>query len=253
MSAWYENVADDVEEAAKALAGNWKHFGSFAWDRSSREAEGADESAIVYLSNRDSGCLDKSNEAHILEALEDFTTGETPDVRTESHNHWAVGHVDGIVIRCTRDGRATEAFKVLHALCLDLQGYPVLDEDDFSQRESDEADATWTNYAADEFRRELAALAPHHEALFDALPTAHLRTIWSAIAEKHLGGSEYESQDDGAHFSFWAVFGKRAGACAIDWPAVRTIILDIKADEHPMRLARKFDDARRAAETDGVK
>ena len=34
----------------------------------------------------------------------------------ESHNHWAVGHVDGFCIRVYRDGEITEAFKTYHDL-----------------------------------------------------------------------------------------------------------------------------------------
>ena len=61
--------------------------------------EDADQWAIIYSHNRDSGLLDQSNAAVIEKALEPFTEGDDPDVVFESHPHWAVGHVDGFSIR----------------------------------------------------------------------------------------------------------------------------------------------------------
>jgi hypothetical protein len=253
---WYSDIAaSDVETAAKKLAGNWRSFESFHWHSDARPAD-AENCAIVYLSNRDADCLTQSNAAAIKDALSEFTgwmrdpyDGYKFDVEEQSHNHWAVGHVDGIVIRCIGpDGKATPAFRVLYELAEKLDTYPVLDEDDFSQRESDEADETWDSFACSEFRRALHNLAPHHEGLIDAIPVGHLRTIWRAIAEeKNLcGGPEYESNEGGAYFPFDAVFGARAPRhMRVTWPDVRRIILDVKADQHPMRLARKFDAARK--------
>ena len=57
--------------------------------------------------------LDQSNADAIAEAMEPFTDGDDPDVVMESHDHWAVGHVDGFTIRVYRDGEITEAFKHL--------------------------------------------------------------------------------------------------------------------------------------------
>ena len=48
--------------------------------------------------------------------MEPFTDGDDPDVVFESHDHWAVGHVDGFSIRVYRDGEITEAFKTYHDL-----------------------------------------------------------------------------------------------------------------------------------------
>ena len=60
-----------------------------------RDLDDPDNWAIIYTHNRDSGLLDQSNADAIAEAMEPFTDGDDPDVVMESHDHWAVGHVDG--------------------------------------------------------------------------------------------------------------------------------------------------------------
>ena len=67
--------------------------------------------------------------------MEPFTDGDDPDVVLESHDHWAVGHVDGFSIRVYRNGEITEAFKTYHDLMEQMDGYPILDEEDYSERE----------------------------------------------------------------------------------------------------------------------
>ena len=104
--------------------------------------------AIVYTHNRDSGLLDQSNADAIAEAMELFTDGDDPDVVMESHSHWAVGHVDGFSIRVYRNGEITEAFKTYHHLSEQLDDYPILDEEDYSNREHEAtleniSDAAW--------------------------------------------------------------------------------------------------------------
>lgn len=124
----------DIDEAAKAAAGNWKKFDSFVWWRA-REIEDAGCHTIIYTHHRDSGLLDQSNAAAIAKALEPFTDGDDPDVTAESHNHWAVGHIDGFAIRVFREGQITDAFRTYHELAERMSDYPVLDESDYSERE----------------------------------------------------------------------------------------------------------------------
>ena len=249
--AWYDQfTSGHVEDTAKALAGNWRHFESFGWS-SDAQPDDADQCAIFYLSNRDSGILDASNEACILEALKPYTgwmrdpiDGHTFDVETCSHGHWAVGHVDGIVIRVYRDGEITEAFRELHGLACALSDYPVLDDSDLSDREYEAENEAWGQAygGARNFRKALTALAPWHEALFNVMTDDRLYTIWRAICEKREGGSTCEHSVEGVYFPIDRVFEGRG---AMTWPEVRTLILDLRADEGPTRLARKFDAARR--------
>lgn len=137
----------DLEDAAKKAAGNWQRFDSFVWFRD-RDVEDADQWAIIYTHNRDSGLLDQSNASVISKAMVPFTEGNDPDVVMESHSHWAVGHVDGFSVRVfDGDGEITEAFRKYHELAEAMDGYP-LDESDYSERELEAtleniADAAW--------------------------------------------------------------------------------------------------------------
>jgi hypothetical protein len=146
-----------LEDAAKQAADNWQQWTCFCWDRE-REISDLNAWAIIYTHNRDSGLLDQSNAAAIAQALEPFTEGDDPDVVFESHDHWAVGHVDGFSIRVYRDGQITDAFKTYHDLMEQMDGYPVLDDEDYSRREYEATlenltDAAWrvkTEYALPE-------------------------------------------------------------------------------------------------------
>jgi len=137
-----------LQEAAEQAAGNWQDFTCFVWYRD--DIDDAENWAIIYTHNRDSGLLDQSNAAVIATAMEPFTEADDddPDVVFESHNHWAVGHVDGFSIRVFKNGEITDAFRNYHELAERLADYPILDEEDYSRREYEAtveniADAAW--------------------------------------------------------------------------------------------------------------
>ncbi len=135
----------DLESAAKLAAGNWLEFHCFIWNRQPKDA---DKWAIIYTHNRDSGLLDQSNASIIEKTLQPFTQGNNPDIVFESHSHWAVGHVDGFSIRVYKRGKITKAFREYHKLAKRLDDYPILDEEDYSNREYEAtfeniADAAW--------------------------------------------------------------------------------------------------------------
>jgi hypothetical protein len=123
-----------LEDAATEAAGNSKSWTCFVWDRAS-DLDQADNWAIFYTHNRDSGLLDQSNADAINKAMDSFIEGDDPDVVMESHSHWAVGHVDGFSIRVYRKGEITDAFKTYHELTERLADYPILDEEHYSERE----------------------------------------------------------------------------------------------------------------------
>jgi hypothetical protein len=128
-----------VEELAREAAGNWRKFESFAWFDKPEDAE---KWTVVYTHSRDSRLLEQSNAAAIEKAMKPFL-GRT--ARAENHNHWACGWIAGYAIRvCGRNGRVTKAFKAWCELQAKLQDYPVLDEEDYSQRE---LNATFENLA----------------------------------------------------------------------------------------------------------
>lgn len=116
-----------LEEAATQAAGNWRRFDSFAWFRDD-DITAPETWAIIYTHDRDSRLLDLSNARAVAKAMVPFTDGDDPDVVMESHDHWAVGHVDGFSIRVYRDGEITDAFKKYHDLAERLAEYPILDE-----------------------------------------------------------------------------------------------------------------------------
>ena len=136
-----------LEDAAEQAAGNWQSFECFVWDR--RNLPDGDKWAIVYTSNRDSGLIDQSNADAIDKALKPFTRGKNPNVFGERHSHWAVGYVDGYAIRVYKRGRITKAFRTYHELAQRLAEYPILDEQDYSNREYQ---ATLENFGNEVYR-----------------------------------------------------------------------------------------------------
>jgi hypothetical protein len=170
----------DVKGAAEKLAGNWRDFDSFVWHRA-YDLEDADKWAVWYTSHRDAGLLEQSNEQAINKRLEPFTEGNDPDLVFERHSSWLVGHMDGFSIRVFRaDGTITPAFEEFCRIKEELDGYPVLDESDYSQREFD---ATLENY-----RQELWRLR-------DKLPEGWEVEIYSWFSDH--GHDEFiENRDD---------------------------------------------------------
>lgn len=136
------HVADHVEDYAKELRGNWMKFESFGWSRR-WEIPDPENWAIVYTDNRDSGLIDKSNASAIAAAMKPFVESEQKDIYEESHRHWAVGYVDGYAIRVhplDEEGvpitdEYTPAFEKYCELLINLENYPILDENDYSHME----------------------------------------------------------------------------------------------------------------------
>jgi hypothetical protein len=169
-----------LEDAATEAAGNWKSWTCFVWDRE-RDLDDGDNWAIVYTHNRDSALLAQSNADAISKALELFTESDTPDVVMESHSHWACGHVDGFSIRVFRNGEITEAFKTYHELSEQLADYPILDEEDYSERE---LEATFENITD-------AAWRVKHEFV---LPEGWECEVYSWLSDNRSGS--VENRDD---------------------------------------------------------
>jgi len=132
---------EDLIQAARKAAGNWKRFDCFVWYRES-DITDPENWAVLYSHHRDSGLLDLSNASVIRKRLLPFTEGDDPDVVFESHSHWAVGHIDGFSIQVFREENITEAFRIYHDLIEQRDTYPILDETDYSNREYE---ATITN------------------------------------------------------------------------------------------------------------
>ena len=85
--------------------------------------------------SRDSDCLERANFDAMLSLLE----GKEYEIVCESH--WAVGWVEWIAIH--QD--ATEALKIADKAIAELEDYPVLDDELFSEYETNEANEVWAN------------------------------------------------------------------------------------------------------------
>lgn len=126
------DTSDHLAKWAAKLVNNHARFESFAWHEApvDRAAWG-----IYYTHNRDSGLLDQSNAAVIAVALKAF---DESTVRGAGASHWACGWVDGVAVRVyAADGSLTDAARVLGELVLRMEDYPVLDDDDYSRRETE--------------------------------------------------------------------------------------------------------------------
>jgi hypothetical protein len=85
--------------------------------------------------SRDSDCLEQSNFAVMLAEL----GGESDTVIVVRESHWAVGWVEWIAIHQSD----TAALAVADAACERLANYPILDEEDWSEREWNAACEVW--------------------------------------------------------------------------------------------------------------
>jgi hypothetical protein len=104
-----------------------------SWDREAEE-EIAEWWVLPCGRNRDSDCGTESNFAVALRML----GGEGENVQIHRFGHWACGWYELIVVRPD-----TEQAKIAHEIEESLDGYPILDDDDFSEREREAADQTW--------------------------------------------------------------------------------------------------------------
>jgi hypothetical protein len=101
---------------------------------------------ITCAMNRDSDALGRSDFRcfeRALKALPEVKewAGEFTPVTVERSSHWAVGWVDYLII----DPACTAAVALAEQMRERLEDYPVLDEDDFSELEQEEAAEVWAN------------------------------------------------------------------------------------------------------------
>ena len=104
------------------------------------------EGWLVFLGrNRDSDLLTNHNFETALVRLEevnaDHPTEDTRTVFAVSENHWAVGWVEWIAIHPSN----TRAVALANEMADDLDGYPILDEDRYSEKEWESACESWAS------------------------------------------------------------------------------------------------------------
>lgn len=101
---------------------------------------------VVAAVTRDSGCLDRANfdvAQSTLRAIPepaDWPHDEAP-AAVERASHWACGWIDYLVVHPD----SAVHIKAAEDMRSRLEDYPILDEEHFSQTESEEADEVWRN------------------------------------------------------------------------------------------------------------
>ncbi len=84
--------------------------------------------------NRDSDCLIRSNFRSALKEL----GGESDSVAIHRFGHWACGWWEALAVK-----QGTPEFEIAEAIETRLADYPVVDEEDYSALETDEANEVW--------------------------------------------------------------------------------------------------------------
>lgn len=114
---------------------------------------------MTYVKTRDSDVLDRSNYRRLLEDAQGIATAEDGDnaedhseyVQEISCSHWAYGYADHIVIKVLEDPEGdivpeniTHTFRFMADACLRLRDeYPIYDESDYSELETEECEAAF--------------------------------------------------------------------------------------------------------------
>jgi len=125
---------------AKTFAGNFVNRPDYMGDNYGVENPSL-WGGYYYHHNGNNGatCLTKSNRAYIEKALRKYMTGKYPTVIEICDYHFAVGLMDGIVVKVYRNDGVTytKAFLTFRDLVERTEQYPALDEDDYMQRQQE--------------------------------------------------------------------------------------------------------------------
>lgn len=155
------------------------------WSMPSNYFGATHEGSYVFLGqHRDSDVLTRSNFEVALERL----GGESDTVEVIREGHWAVGWVEWIKI-CASD---ENALKLADEMCADLDDYPVLDEQAFSDKEYQEN----SDYLQSEMKYFLKELCEELELDQDKLSKREEKTLKQFIEaayfeEFHYSGEAY--------------------------------------------------------------
>jgi hypothetical protein len=116
---------------------------------------------LVLLSrNRDSELLTESNWHTVLKTL----GGESDSVQVIRHGHWACGWIEYLMI----DSNDKEKIELAESIEKALEGYPVWDEEDFSNREYEAAASYWESESIAERVRIIQRYGKHYVSVFAA-------------------------------------------------------------------------------------
>lgn len=145
---------DDLLKAAREALTRPSDFGYFG-DLPLFESWG-----LTFGQNRDSDVLERSNYRRLLSDAQEVATSEDGDnaedvseyIQSTHMSHWLCGWIDQVAVRVLIDpdkgievGNITNTFKFVAQACLRLRDeYPVYDESDHSELESEECEAAFT-------------------------------------------------------------------------------------------------------------
>lgn len=121
---------------------------------------------------RDSGPMAESN----FQAALDLLGGESDDVEVHRFGHWGPGWFEIIIVRPDSDSQ-TKAEDIEAR----LEDYPLLDDEDHSNREYEEFLSSWSDYGAGDFRKAIKKhfdLAEGDEDLLDDADDDTLRQFF---------------------------------------------------------------------------
>jgi hypothetical protein len=126
-------VGVDIEEKAKAAAGNHRRSEDLLW---SAEPKDGENWALVPTQHRGSDNIDKSNAA----VIEREICAQFPDdAHMERFSDWLAGWSENLVLRVyDKAGKITPAFKAYDRLARQMEGYPLLDESLYSEMEEED-------------------------------------------------------------------------------------------------------------------
>lgn len=97
---------------------------------------------LLISRTRDSSILEESNFDAALKRL----GGESETVQVHRFNHWACGWIEHILI----DASDKEKVAIAEQIERDIDAYPVLNEDDFSEREWNQMSEYWKSLSIKE-------------------------------------------------------------------------------------------------------
>lgn len=131
----------DYREHALELP-TFQAFRPTAFDSAGLGSEGKEAWRVLPVSeNRDSGPLPCSNFAAACKMLESFTEADEPSASVETFGHWGPGWFSILVV----NPDCAEAMEIAGEIACRLADYPVLDEEDFCEREDEVKRETWQN------------------------------------------------------------------------------------------------------------
>lgn len=134
---------------------------------------------VVMTRSRDSDLLTESNWDAAIEML----GGESDTVEIHRFGHWACGWWEAL---CVTQGSESE--KIGQSIVDQLNDYPVLDENDFSEREMEEANYVWEkcyNW------RERLNYIRRNKNQFD-LKYIAFKDLMAQVRGQYFGGCAYE-------------------------------------------------------------